>query len=83
MTDFGRRSLVDEAFNEQYQHELKLFCEKILADDAFAETFGDLGPWVSMAALGKNGRVYRSNQSDRHDQNDAGFSPSDRLRMES
>jgi len=29
-------------------------------------------------------RVYRSNQrSDRHDQNDAGFSPSDRLRMES
>ncbi len=28
MTDFGRRSLVDEAFNEQYQHELKLFCEK-------------------------------------------------------
>lgn len=42
MTDFGRRSLVDEAFNEQYQHELKLFCEKILADDAFAETFGDL-----------------------------------------
>ena len=43
MTDFGRRSLVDEAFNEQYQHELKLFCEKILADDAFAETFGDLG----------------------------------------
>ena len=43
MPDFGRRSLVDEAFNEQYQHELKLFCEKILADDAFAETFGDLG----------------------------------------
>ena len=43
MRDFGRRSLVDEAFNEQYQHELKLFCEKILADDAFAETFGDLG----------------------------------------
>lgn len=43
MTDFGRRSLVDEAFNEQYQHELKQFCEKILADDAFAETFGDLG----------------------------------------
>jgi len=37
MTDFGRRSLVDEAFNEQYQHELKLFCEKILADDAFAD----------------------------------------------
>jgi thymidylate synthase len=43
MTDFGRRSLVDEAFNEQYQHELKQFCEKILSDDTFAETFGDLG----------------------------------------
>jgi thymidylate synthase len=43
MTDFGRRSLVDEAFNEQYQHELKQFCEKILSDDTFAEAFGDLG----------------------------------------
>lgn len=43
MTDFGRRSLVDEAFNEIYQKELKSFCQRILEDDTFAEKYGDLG----------------------------------------
>lgn len=43
MTDFGRRCLVDEAFNKQYQQELQLYCEKILTDDAFAKKHGDLG----------------------------------------
>ncbi|GCF92804.1 thymidylate synthase [Enterococcus florum] len=43
MTDFGRRSLVDEDFNKAYQRELKVFCEKIVEDEAFAEKFGDLG----------------------------------------
>lgn len=43
MTDFGRRSLVDEAFNENYQKELKSFCQRILEDDTFAEKYGDLG----------------------------------------
>lgn len=43
MTDFGRRSLVDEAFNEIYQKELKSFCQRILEDDTFAKKYGDLG----------------------------------------
>lgn len=43
MTDFGRRCLVDEAFNEIYQKELAEFCQKIIDDAAFAEKYGDLG----------------------------------------
>lgn len=43
MTDFGRRCLVDEAFNEVYQREMAAFCERILADDAFAAKYGELG----------------------------------------
>lgn len=43
MTDFGRRCLVDERFNEVYQRELATFCERIVSDEAFALQFGDLG----------------------------------------
>lgn len=43
MTDFGHRALQDEEFNQQYQAEMKAFCEKILEDEAFAEKYGDLG----------------------------------------
>lgn len=43
MTDFGRRCLVDEAFNELYEKELKDFCDRVLTDDDFAQTYGDLG----------------------------------------
>lgn len=43
MTDFGRRCLVDEEFNEIYQQELKSFCQRVLEDDEFAEKYGDLG----------------------------------------
>lgn len=43
MTDFGRRCLVDEKFNEAYQKESREFCERILNDDSFAEKYGDLG----------------------------------------
>ncbi|EOT44216.1 thymidylate synthase [Enterococcus columbae] len=43
MTDFGRRCLVDEAFNQLYQVELQSFCQRILADKDFAEKYGDLG----------------------------------------
>ena len=43
MTDFGRRSLIDEAFNKQYQVELKAFCQRIIEEEAFALKHGDLG----------------------------------------
>ena len=43
MTDFGRRCLVDEAFDQVYQAQLADFCQRILTDDAFAQKFGDLG----------------------------------------
>lgn len=43
MTDFGRRSLVDEDFNRKYQKQMELFKEKILTDDDFAKKYGDLG----------------------------------------
>ncbi|MGO3733445.1 MAG: thymidylate synthase [Vagococcus sp.] len=43
MADFGRRSLVDEAFKEDYQRELNHFCSKILSDAVFAEKYGELG----------------------------------------
>jgi len=43
MTDFGRRCLVDEAFNEVYQQEMSAFIEKMLTDDVFAQKHGDLG----------------------------------------
>lgn len=43
MTNFGRRAVTDASFNEVYQKELKMFCEKILADEEFAKVYGELG----------------------------------------
>ncbi|MDO1605390.1 thymidylate synthase [Lactobacillus sp. YT155] len=43
MTDFGRRSLVDEDFNQQYKEQKDLFCKNIVEDDDFAKKWGDLG----------------------------------------
>lgn len=43
MTDFGRRCLVDEDFNEIYQNEVAKFCQFILTDDQFALKYGELG----------------------------------------
>lgn len=43
MTDFGRRCLVDDAFNDVYQEVLADFCKKIVEDEAFAKKHGDLG----------------------------------------
>lgn len=43
MTDFGRRCLVDSDFNDVYREQMALFCEKIVSDDLFAQTYGELG----------------------------------------
>ncbi|MQS74796.1 thymidylate synthase [Companilactobacillus halodurans] len=43
MTDFGRRSLVDDEFAKAYRIEKKKFDQAILEDDEFAQKFGNLG----------------------------------------
>lgn len=43
MTDFGRKSLVDETFNTAYKEQLAIFKDKILNDDVFMKEYGDLG----------------------------------------
>ena len=43
MTDFGRRSLQDPEFKEVYEKELETFCQRILNEDEFAATYGELG----------------------------------------
>ncbi|QOD86029.1 thymidylate synthase [Weissella viridescens] len=43
MSDFGRRSLVDEDFATEYDKQHEIFVDKILSDDAFATEFGELG----------------------------------------
>ncbi|WP_062532896.1 thymidylate synthase [Jeotgalibaca dankookensis] len=43
MTDFGRRSLEDASFKNLYQEQMAIFREKILTDDDFSKTYGELG----------------------------------------
>lgn len=43
MSDFGRRALDDEEFNELYQTEMKKFKERVLSDDDFSRKYGNLG----------------------------------------
>lgn len=44
MTNFGNRASTDEDFNVIYKEQMTQFQQRILADDAFAETYGNLGP---------------------------------------
>lgn len=44
MTDFGHRSLTDDAFKVVYDEQMTAFRERILTDDEFAKNYGDLGP---------------------------------------
>lgn len=43
MTDFGRRSLIDDEFAQAYKIEKKKFDDSILNDPEFAGKFGNLG----------------------------------------
>ena len=63
MTDFGRRSLEDEAFNELYQIELTQFQNRILEDDDFASKHGELGQ-----IYGSQWRHWKTSQGETIDQ---------------
>ncbi len=43
MTDFGLRAEQDPKFKKVYQEEMSKFQQKVLADQKFAEKYGDLG----------------------------------------
>lgn len=44
MTDFGRRAAADEDFKLVLDEQMNIFREKVLSDETFALTYGDLGP---------------------------------------
>lgn len=63
MHDFGRRSLVDEAFAAQYHEQMAMFDQRILDDADFAARFGDLGN-----VYGSQWRAWRTSRGDHIDQ---------------
>lgn len=44
MKDFGLRAAADEQFQVIVDEQMAIFREKVLNDDVFADTYGDLGP---------------------------------------
>lgn len=63
MTDFGVRAAKDEAFKKLYEEQMERFKQLVLEDDAFAETYGDLG-----FVYGKQWRHWQTSANETIDQ---------------
>lgn len=63
MENFASRAMEDEAFNDEYQKQKALFCERILNDETFAKQYGQLGP-----VYGKQWRAWQTSQKESIDQ---------------
>jgi len=63
MTNFGLRSLEDEAFRVQYEQQLDKFKKLILEDEEFAQAYGELGD-----VYGKQWRAWKTTTGEFIDQ---------------
>ncbi|TCZ74639.1 thymidylate synthase [Paenibacillus albiflavus] len=63
MTNFGLRSLEDEAFSVQYEQQLDKFKKLILENEEFAQTYGELGD-----VYGKQWRAWKTTTGEFIDQ---------------
>jgi thymidylate synthase len=63
MTNFGLRAQQDEAFGALYREQMERFKERILTDEAFAQTYGELGN-----VYGKQWRRWETSRGETMDQ---------------
>lgn len=63
MTDFGNRSLRDDAFKADYDEQMEIFKRRVLEEDDFAAKYGELGN-----VYGKQWREWKTSTGETIDQ---------------
>ena len=63
MSDFGIRSLQDEAFKADYDKQMEIFKQRVLTEDEFAAKYGELGN-----VYGKQWRAWKTSTGETIDQ---------------